>query len=1054
MTTAPNDWVGANPSPSEAMHASSAFAEHDLTSDSPRPKVCLVTTEFHGLFKNGGIGTANTGLAFALTSAGFDVTVAFADADEKGPRVKQGDFFQLRAKYSQVGITLDFVPADPMVADGFNDGRSASYCVYLYLRKQNFCLVFFNDCGGQGYYSILAKYVGAFRNAPRMYVVAHGVQEWVLDINSTLWSKHSIITSYLERLSVELADVLISPSHYMVDWMTNLGWTLPASVEVIQNIVPVPKGLPSAPANNETPVSEIVFFGRLEVRKGLKLFCDAIDLLSQSVDLTNIRITFLGKFGYVAELHSGVYILERSRHWRSSSRILAKYGQEDALAYLSRAGVLAVIPSGVENSPCVVSECLQLGIPFLATAAGGTIELVAPEDQDRCLVAADPQLFAEKMADYLRNGQRLARLAISQEDVREEWLELSRSAVDDSAKTSGKDEDATGSLARKEPQTDEAPGCPVVSVLLADSNLFVGASPLIDSLLSQSYPKLEFLVTDNGVGANPDPRAALKSRTSRSSVRSLPGTFKDRNDARNAALAEAQGPYLLLVFDQNVFLTANCIQAMVAAAMRTNADIVTTFASEIMDSDEKSRGVGYRLNYIPVGACSELGAFENCFGAGVVLLSRESFRGKLPFRTPSFPEIDDWSFFVRSTLAGLHLEVVPEPLLRALTPHRPHGVYSRTVENQRVILSAYAEQKVYDFRHVLETIAQLNGRQGQNMPTKIAGLNEEAWKIAERLSSLYDPNSNDAFRGFIQFCIERRSIPEALEFALHNERSLLRDVVDEATGAAESKALDTIRQNALEVWHKIDLSSDVRDRIRSVSVFPAGDFERAPEALASHSLESGVRVLKAASVTPPSTRHLVAVAKVVAPGLVSADLAFVVSAPNARMRLSGQNLESTEPFWWSGWVKATESQEVELQVLLPQPAEGLLDLHFLSKTNEDVVHTEAKVIWESVSAILQIDGSVTSSVIEAEEEGEAISRQCLDRGELLTSHEDFPFPVYVPGDQTLLHPLPGRASLVRIKGAIPAGVEALRCRVSIQKAQAHPVQFAVWLKPPGNTRES
>jgi len=55
-------------------------------------KVCLVTTEFHGLFKNGGIGTANTGLALTLAGAGFDVTVAFADADEKGPRLKEGNF--------------------------------------------------------------------------------------------------------------------------------------------------------------------------------------------------------------------------------------------------------------------------------------------------------------------------------------------------------------------------------------------------------------------------------------------------------------------------------------------------------------------------------------------------------------------------------------------------------------------------------------------------------------------------------------------------------------------------------------------------------------------------------------------------------------------------------------------------------------------------------------------------------------------------------------------------------------------------------------------------
>jgi hypothetical protein len=39
-----------------------------MVSPSGREKrrVCIVTAEFHGLFKNGGIGTANTGLALAL----------------------------------------------------------------------------------------------------------------------------------------------------------------------------------------------------------------------------------------------------------------------------------------------------------------------------------------------------------------------------------------------------------------------------------------------------------------------------------------------------------------------------------------------------------------------------------------------------------------------------------------------------------------------------------------------------------------------------------------------------------------------------------------------------------------------------------------------------------------------------------------------------------------------------------------------------------------------------------------------------------------------------
>ncbi len=197
--------------------------------ESRKPRVCIVTTEFHGLFKNGGIGTANTGLALALARADFDVTVAFADADENGPRVKNTNFFGLREEYRALGITLDFVPASHLIAHAFDDSRSASYCVYLYLKQHPFDVVYFNDSGGHGYYSLLAKRTGVFHNAPRMLLVAHGPQEWVLELNSVHYtSRWPVITAFMERRCAELADVLISPSRYLADWMVSHGWVMPA----------------------------------------------------------------------------------------------------------------------------------------------------------------------------------------------------------------------------------------------------------------------------------------------------------------------------------------------------------------------------------------------------------------------------------------------------------------------------------------------------------------------------------------------------------------------------------------------------------------------------------------------------------------------------------------------------------------------------------------------------------------------------------------------------------------------------------------------------------
>ncbi len=258
-----------------------------------RPRVCFITTEFHGLFRNGGIGTANTGLALALAGAGFDVTVAFADSDHAGPRVKVGDFRTLRAQYAPRGITLDYVPPPPDNSDAFNDPRSASYAIFLYLQRGRFDTVLFNDNGGQGFYALQAKHAGVFRDAPEMYVVAHGPYNWVYDLNAVDYEgRLPVMVGFMERCCAELADILISPSQYLLDWMVGQGWAMPAHNCVVQNIIGAAGGS-IAVTPSAAPFSEIVFFGRQEIRKGLELFCDAIDVLHGMVDLSDVRITFL-----------------------------------------------------------------------------------------------------------------------------------------------------------------------------------------------------------------------------------------------------------------------------------------------------------------------------------------------------------------------------------------------------------------------------------------------------------------------------------------------------------------------------------------------------------------------------------------------------------------------------------------------------------------------------------------------------------------------------------------------------------------------------------------
>jgi hypothetical protein len=79
-------------------------------------------------------------------------------------------------------------------------------------------------------------------------------------------------------------------------------------------------------------------------------------------------------------------------------------------------------------------------------------------------------------------------------------------------------------------------------------------------------------------------------------------------------------------------------------------------------------------------------------------------------------------------------------------------------------------------------------------------------------STSLEPNQPEALRGLVQFCLERRRVDEALDFALHNGRSVLSDAVDSAKLMAENLALDAIRREMPE-------ENVISDRTRSGMIY-------------------------------------------------------------------------------------------------------------------------------------------------------------------------------------------------------------------------------------------
>ena len=328
-----------------------------------RLDICIVTCDIVGPIRNGGIGTAYYNMAIALARAGHRVTVLYA----LGGFCEHRTIEHWQAEYARSGIR--FVPLPSQEVAG-HSAQKMSYAVYCWLKATTFDLVHCHEWRGLGFYTALAKRQGLCLTDAVLCIGAHSPVLWHLEGMNALADAEALEVDFMERESVALADVLWSPSAHMVSWMRREGWRLP------RRIVRKPYLLLDVTTEGSraaSPQPELVFFGRLETRKGLDLFCDAIDqVVARGIDMP--PVTFLGKPASVGGVPSEEYLGRRAARWTFPWKIISHLDRDQAMAYLRAPDRVAVLPSKIDNLPYTVLECLGSGIPFIAAATGGIPE--------------------------------------------------------------------------------------------------------------------------------------------------------------------------------------------------------------------------------------------------------------------------------------------------------------------------------------------------------------------------------------------------------------------------------------------------------------------------------------------------------------------------------------------------------------------------------------------------------------------------------------------------------------------------------------------------------
>lgn len=382
----------------------------------------FVSDELLGYAGNG-IGTTTTFVSLALARAGHDIEIFFL-----GHAPSEPIQWEWQRLYEDADVRVRVVPrGEEKVAPG---SLARSRDLERLLRSDPPDVVVVQDLGAPAYTSLRLRRLGLAFEETSFVVFCHGTRQWITDVSRKVRVLPGAqAVAVLERASVELADAVVSPSAYLVDWMRGEGWRLPEQTSVIPHVsraAATGDPSPAPPGSGAGRVERLAFFGRLEERKGLRPLVGALNSLEPEL-LARLDLEFIGRPtpSWPIE-HVTSLISERTRTALRGLSFETALDQHEALDRLRRPGTLAIMPSFEENSPNTIYECLENRIPFIASDVAGIRELVAPEDHGRVLFEPTSDGIAQALRRSLADGHALrpARAAFDDADSLRRWEDV------------------------------------------------------------------------------------------------------------------------------------------------------------------------------------------------------------------------------------------------------------------------------------------------------------------------------------------------------------------------------------------------------------------------------------------------------------------------------------------------------------------------------------------------------------------------------------------------------------------------------------------------------
>lgn len=773
-------------------------------------RICFVTPELVEFDQNGGLGTATSGLIALLRRSGYDITVLYTGwAPALDQEKNHATWIKGKAKLQAAGV--GFRALRQIYEDRFSETlRATSYAVFDFLNSESFQVVHFNDFNANGFYSCLAKRAGTAFASTKLVLTVHGPKKWAMEANSEFIADFdNLEQSFLENSSIENCDVLVCLSERLGDWLTEQKIRLPDETYLHKNIQPV---VASSIDGSFGPgeLKKIVFFGRLEERKGIRHFVSGSKKFLK--EHPSVSVEFLGRFSRLEGEHAASYVLHEYSDLPNSIGFKYNLARDEALNSLRGRGTLAVIPSVDENSPCVVVECQLAGVPYLASHVGGIPELVLTEDQSRVLCAPTAVGVESALKRVWSEGAKTSAVGVSLEEIEAGWLFLHSKLVLETQNS------RNSNLTKGK---DSKPD--LVSVCITHFNRPWMLNDLIDAIAAQTYSNIEIVLVDDGSTLK-SADGVLESIAKRNSkklpitVVRIPNSYLGA--ARNAAVKRAKGVYVKFQDDDNLPLEQE-VEMMVGALKRTGAAVATAIAYQFRGAITPATASVNSVKYFPLGSvASGLAFIRNEYGDANALVRKTIFNEVGGFSEERGVGYEDYEFFAKCASLGHEIILIPNPLFYYRVSDNSmlqsgsvikdarrglRGFDSFPAENLRVFAEISHAQKVAEEVRV-KTWYRLGGYQHSELHQQLLTGDPTSQENLHRLVELMA--SSDRIEDALKFMLRTGSVSKALSWM----------------GTSENTRVANFRNSAepgrLSV---IDLSKPIRfDRIAPLNAEMSG----------------------------------------------------------------------------------------------------------------------------------------------------------------------------------------------------------------------------------------